>query len=337
MAPDGGNVKALLLCLLAVPSTALAQEIKLHMLDVGQGDGLLLDCPDGSLAMVVDSADPREGDGGLKAWKATVKPRLDSASAIPLVIASHPYADHIGGLPWLLETYRAKVGLLVDNGRDYEGATYSAYTALRDALTVAHYDEATPWPTEVTLCDGKVKVTYWVADGISNSACKNDANLCSVFVRVDYDETSFLLTGDAHDKSELALLDDAGMVEWLDVDVLKVGHHGSYTSSDPIFLRAVSPLCAIISAGDPTLSTTNKRTRSASGRWSGYGHPRVQTLLNLNAELERHGQPMRAEQITAWNGSTNEWVLVPVREGLAVTARDGAIVVKSDGQHVTCR
>jgi hypothetical protein len=59
-------VKALLLCLLAVPSTALAQEIKFHMLDVGQGHGLLLDCPNGALAVVVDSADPSEGDGELK-------------------------------------------------------------------------------------------------------------------------------------------------------------------------------------------------------------------------------------------------------------------------------
>lgn len=132
--------------------------------------------------------------------------------------------------------------------------------------------------------------------------------MCSVFVRLDHGDRSFLLTGDAHDDSELSLLADPGMAEWLDVDVLKVGHHGSFTSSDVKFLDAVSPYCAVISSGDRKASATNRRYISASGRWRGYGHPRFQTVNKLTAVLKEAGKAIRARPAWVWNGATNKWI-----------------------------
>lgn len=77
------------------------------------------------MGAIIDSADSREGDGGLKAWKAYIKPLLKPWSTIPIVVASHPHADHIGGLDWLLTEYGAR--LLVDNGREYNSATFRKY------------------------------------------------------------------------------------------------------------------------------------------------------------------------------------------------------------------
>ena len=81
---------------------ARPKKLALHVINVGQGDGLLLECPDGTIAAVVDGADQREQRGGVKAWQTYVAARLAASATVALVVASHMHADHIGGLSWLL-------------------------------------------------------------------------------------------------------------------------------------------------------------------------------------------------------------------------------------------
>lgn len=319
----------------AAPAARRSANLELHVIDVGQGDGMLLKCPDGKIGAIIDSGDQREGSRGLKAFKKYVESQLKRGGKVELVIASHPHADHIGGLDWVLKTF--KVGYLVDNGEESNTATFGRYRTLRDKLDAAgDYASATNDPVELAICGSKVKVTFFTAGGFSSEDCADDPNICSVFARIDYGESSFLLTGDAHAEAETSLLSDEGMVPWLDVDVLKVGHHGSDTSSDPAFLAAVSPECAVISSGDRDKSSTNRRWTTSTGKQRGYGHPRLKTIVSLNAELAKSGRQPSSRRAWAWSVPKKDWVQSVLSEGLFVTALDGTVVVSADEEKVTC-
>jgi beta-lactamase superfamily II metal-dependent hydrolase len=326
-AVGAGALLALIVC--AVAATAGAQGLRLHVIDVGQGDGLLLQCPDESVAMIVDSADPREAQGGIRAWKEYVYPLLGPTTPIPLVVATHPHADHIGGLDWLLHAY--EVDLVVDNGRPpgRPTATYRRYLEARKRLPARKRRAAAEKPATVKLCGGEVVATYFVPPGMTAAICRRNANECSVIVHVRYRDTSFLLTGDAEHLAEERLLANPRYAQYLDVDVLKIGHHGSDTSSTRDFLRATSPTCVVISAGDHLRSTTNKGPR-------GYRHPRRSTIDAVNDQLAPQPYRPGTERVWAWSRTTG-WTETPVRLGLSTTRTDGNVVVSSDGTSVTCR
>lgn len=321
------RVPAAILVLVVLRAPAWADEVRLHAVNVGQGEGLLLECPDGSIAMVVDSADPFERDGGLPAWQAYVSARLREGDVVPLVVASHPHADHIGGLAWLMR--RNPIELFVDNGIDGSGTVWNDYADARARGRVRRYVTIGADPTTVALCGGRVQATLFAPAGLTQKWCQRDHNRCSVLVRVDFGATSFLLTGDAEKAEEKRLLADDRLRRLIDVDVLKVGHHGSATSSTPRFLAAVTPTCAVISAGDWQRSTRNAGRR-------GYHLPRVVTLRALDAALPST-QPWRRERVRAWDERLKKWVSRRVRDGVSVTALDGDVVVRSDGRDVVCR
>ncbi len=328
-----GRAAAVLLFLL--PAVAAAGSLKLHVVDVGQGDGIILECPDGKVGMVVDSADLYEDKGGESAvtvWQRYVEARLPKTSTVPLVVATHPHSDHIGGLAWLLA--RNKVTLLVDSGLTSESGAYKDYAAARDKKStdggkVVSYKPIDQVTAPVQLCRKTVKVTLFRAKPPTDTWCRNDPNRCSVIARVEYKKTSFLLMGDAEKSAEARLLGDPEQAKLLDVDVLKVGHHGSHGSSSATFLTAVSPTCAVISSGDWKTSAKNAGV-------DGYHHPRTVTLDAIDAALPAD-QTDRADRIRAYNSVISKWVNKTIKDGLSVTAKDGNVVVSSDGAKVTCR
>jgi len=205
-------------------------------LDVGQGDAIFIEAPNGNQMLI---------DGGpskavLKAL-SLVMPFYDRS--IDVVLATHPDKDHIGGLPAVFENF--DVEYFIEPGVSADTAVYHQLlqiTATADAAGALKRIFARRG-MRVSL-DEEVEFIILFPDRDVSGISPNDA---SVVAKLIYNDTSFLLTGDAPVKIErfIASLDGAE----LDVDVLKVGHHGSKTSTSRELLGFASPYYAVISAG----------------------------------------------------------------------------------------
>ncbi len=210
-------------------------EVQIHFIDVGQGDSALIRTSAGDI--LIDTGDNATEDA-LKAY-------LDGCGVKDLeyVVFTHPDSDHIAGGDVVLENYNVKRVIRPD----YDAET-KVYNTLCD-LIKAEGAEDIRAELDSTFTVGEVKFTVLAP---VKSYAKDDKNNHSVVLRMDYGETSVLFTGDAEEKSEKDILNKYGSQAggMLDCDILKVGHHGSKTSTSESFLAAVSPELAIISCGE---------------------------------------------------------------------------------------
>jgi competence protein ComEC len=251
---------ALLLEVVARREGAPVGVLRATFLDVGQGDAAIIDLPDGE-AMVIDG-------GGLVGSPIDVGARVlgpelrrRRRNALAAAALTHPHPDHFGGLVSGLEHVRLSV--LWDTGQGEAEGVGGGYEALlRQARA-----RGTPVLRPDSLCGehtlGGARVEVLApCPGPSPDLNPNDN---SIVLRIAYGARAMLLVGDAEREEEATLL--ATSAARLRADVLKVGHHGSRTSSSPGFLAAVAPREAIVSAG--------RRNR--------FGHPSPQTLAALYA------------------------------------------------------
>jgi competence protein ComEC len=241
---------------------APAGRVELHMLDVGQGDALALRTPHNQWVVFDAGRIWRGGDAG----RSTVVPylRARGGTAVAFVL-SHPHADHVGGAASVLHALHPR--LYVDAGFAGGGDAY------RTSLEEARNDGIT-WrrahPGDSLDVDG-VTLRFLAPDS-AWTASLDDANLASTVVLIRYRRVRFLLVGDAEAPEEEWLLRHGDTM--LHADVLKVGHHGSRTSSTHDFLAAVRPRIALVSVG----------------AGNGYGHPSAEVmgaLASLGAEVLR--------------------------------------------------
>jgi competence protein ComEC len=225
------------------PAALHPGELELSVIDVGQGDSLLISFPDSKLMLV-------DGGGVLSFGQAThsrmdigedvVSPYLWSRSIrkIDVVALTHAHDDHAGGLPAIIENFHP--------AELWTGATApsSAWTAIRQKARSENV-KITPLTSGRSFVFGgaHVEVISPPADYIPADSPTNDDSLA---LRITYGQRSFLLTGDMEKPMERRALAD---LQPLRADVLKVGHHGSNTSSIDPFLDAVSPIYAVISDG----------------------------------------------------------------------------------------
>ncbi len=229
--------------------------LELHMLDVGQGDAIALRTPHGRWIVVDAGPAWQRGNAG----ESTVVPYLERRGGdVALFALSHPHADHVGGAAAVISRMRSAE--MWDAARVFGGERYAA--ALESART-----NSIAWirvrPGLTRDIDG-VSFQVLAPDSVW-TATRDDPNTSSVVLLVSYGQVRLLLTGDAEQEEEGWLLEK--YPEALSADVLKVGHHGSSTSSTEAFLEAVHPRLALISVG-----TKNR-----------YGHPSPDVLRRLDA------------------------------------------------------
>jgi competence protein ComEC len=213
-------------------------ELELHVLDVGQGDAIALRTPLGRWVLIDAGRRWEGGDAGRRVVIPHVR-RL--GGAVALFVLSHAHEDHAGGAPTVLEALRPAGW--------WEPAFVTSSPAYAQALATAER-RGIPWervgPGRRLLLDG-VTLTVLAPDS-SWTAQQHDANETSVVLRVDFGTRRLLLTGDAEASEEGWMVERVGCAA-LRADVLKLGHHGSRTSTTPAFLSAVSPRLAIASVG----------------------------------------------------------------------------------------
>ena len=230
--------------------------LRVTFLDVGQGDAAIIESPGGS-ALVVDTG-RIDTDGTDNAGRRILIPFLKSRgiNAVGAILLSHPHADHIGGAAALLEAF--PVGLLMDNGQDADAPL--VVPILTAAQTHHTIYKTAQRGQEIVLDDGVILHILAPTEAERHGKVNN----ASMVLRLEYGKTVLLFTGDAEIDEEADLVASGSQ---LTADVLKVGHHGSDTSSTPEFLAAVHPRLAIVSVGLHNL----------------YGHPRRDVLERLEA------------------------------------------------------
>jgi competence protein ComEC len=217
----------------AVIREAKTDVLKVTFLDIGQGDSIFIEAPSGR-QMLIDGGKNRSVIRQL----SKVMPWYDRT--IDVVLATHPDADHIGGLPDILARYQA--GLIVESSVKDEGGEDSA------AFEKASAEEGAQ---RLVAERGQIidlgKGVYLEILFPDRAVPTIETNTGSVVARLVYGDTSFMLTGDSPKAIEEYLIRLDG--DALESDVLKAGHHGSRTSSDISFLGFVSPEYGIYSRG----------------------------------------------------------------------------------------
>ena len=237
----------------AIPLTR-GGDVELHVLDVGQGDAILLRTDAGRWVLFDAGPAWRGGDAG----RSTILPYiLRRGGALEAFVLSHPHTDHVGGAASVLGAMRphAYWDAAFAGGSDAYGLSLAAARKQGIAWRRVH-------PGDSVLID-RVSVTFLAPDS-SWTVGLNDPNLASTIALVRFGVVRFLLVGDAELAEEEWLLEHHR--DELRADVLKVGHHGSSTSSSDAFLASVHPDVAVISVG-----AANK-----------YGHPSADVLRALS-------------------------------------------------------
>ena len=239
-----------------LPGVALAGTLRVDVLEVGQGDSILIRSPAGK-TILIDA-----GEGKIDVPSILQK---EGVTSLDLVIGSHPHADHIGGMDDVVQSFPIKRYL--DNGLPHTTATYRTLMADLEGKGIAY--QTAVRDMVFNLDDGaRLEILFPTGTALRNT--RSDLNSNSVVVRLTHQGHCMLFVGDSEEPTEQALL-DGGLGK---CDLLKVAHHGSNHSSTSAFLRAVQPKFALISLG-----VDNR-----------YKHPGDQTLARLassGAEIHR--------------------------------------------------
>lgn len=218
-------------------------ELTVHFIDVGQGDSTFIELPNGE-TMLIDAGEDSEGDNVVTYIFS------QGYDTVDYVVASHPHDDHIGGMSDVLNNFTVNRFYLteaVGNSKGYENML-SAID--ENGVSVAYVTAG-----DVIINEDELFVEVVAPKTVE---CSN-LNDTSIVVKLTYKDSIFLFTGDAEKYEEDNI--------WTNIkcDVLKVGHHGSSTSTSPNFLKKTEPTYAVISAG----------------LLNSYGHPTEKTLRAL--------------------------------------------------------
>lgn len=258
-----------------VAGSQLTNNLQIHFFDVGQGDAVFIQTPDGVEVLI---------DGG--ANNAVLRELAQRMSffdrEIDMVIGTHPDTDHVGGLIDVLERYTVETILTTENEGESDTAKTYAQAVIDEGAEIVYarrgqiFDLGASTTLEVLFPE------------VSPEQMQSNAS--SIIVRLVYGETEVLLTGDSPKRIEEYLVLAEG--ENLQSDLLKIGHHGSRTSTSELFLAEVDPEYGVISVAKD----------------SRYGHPHVEvTDLLFNYGVETYSTAEEGS-ITFESDGTNVWL-----------------------------
>jgi competence protein ComEC len=257
-----------LLLVLACISTGFCASGKLtvSVIDVGQGDSILVEFPDGQ-DMLVDAGDRTHGQTVVNYLRSRMISQID------ILVATHPHADHIGGMPAVLSAF--KIGKVWDSGYNHGSQTQKTFLStirnkgIRFGMPKAGFSEQI----------GSARVSVLAP----KTLIPGEANNNSIVLRVTDNKISFLLMGDAEEEER------ATIGSWPKSTVLKVSHHGSRNGTDAAFLRSVAPKIAVIS-----VAASNS-----------YGHPHAETMALLrNAGVKTYLTSVEGTVVLTSDGNT---------------------------------
>ena len=229
-------------------------ELIVSFLNVGQGDSIYIETPSGKQVLI---------DGGKDSSVLRELPKFMSITdrSLDLVIGTHPDQDHVGGLVDVLERYEVESILLTENTGESNAAKKYLESVSDEGANIFYARYGQVWQLDASTT---LKVLWPEKDP---SDLENNAS--SIVVLLSYGEIDFLLTGDLPKRIEEYLVIREG--EYLESEVLKVGHHGSRTSTSDLFLETVNPDYAVLSYAKD----------------NSYGHPHVEvTDLLFNSGIE---------------------------------------------------
>ena len=249
-------------------SSTSTSQVEVHFINTGNSDSILI--KDGVKAMLIDGGDTDDDQKVMEYLKA------QNIQSLEYIIASHPHADHIGGLDTVIKTFPTQY-LFVANG-DADTKVY------RDFINAAMDKNLQP-SVPLEGKQFKLENSYFEVFNTNGGSTTNEQSLV---IRLTHGEDTFLFTGDAEKETEAEILN-----QMTGVDLLKVGHHGSHSSTTDGFLEQLSPTYAVILAANP-----NK-----------YGHPHIETVQKLEkAQIEVHRSDECGDIIftSTGNGLTTE-------------------------------
>jgi len=234
----------------ATTVSAAPKDLVVHFIDIGQGDAIYIKTPSGE-NILIDAGNKAKGHDVVKFLKK------QKVKTIDVMIATHPDADHIGGLDEVLDAfvvknvYAPKVSHTTQAYKDFLNAVKREKVKIKTATT----------GVKIPLKDKSVQMKFLAP---VKSYAKSDLNNWSAVLHLKHNKTTFLFTGDAETKSEKDMIAKKVLSK---VDVLKVSHHGSKGATSKEFLNVVKPKYAVISVG----------------KGNQYKHPTKETLNRLKA------------------------------------------------------
>lgn len=277
--------------------------MSVHFIDVGQGDSILIVGPNGKTMLV---------DGGTKSAGEDVVSYLSNQNIdhLDYVVATHPDADHIGGLISVLNSI--SINNFIDSGKPHTSATY-------EEMLYAIHNKNIPYiipkiGDEIKL-DEEVAIKVLQADEHAS-----DNNEASIVLKAEYGEVSFLLMGDADIDMEKKLM----AAQNVKATILKAGHHGSNTSSSLPFIQAVNPEAAILSYGQD----------------NSYGHPHAEVINNLKKVNSKiYGTAESGTIVVKTNGNTyqvlaDEWTGIGASNSIVQQNTNSTSEVVIDSKNV---
>jgi len=234
--------------------------LRFHFIDVGQGDSSLIITPKGK-TILIDAGDEAH------AKKVVSYIREQGIEKLDLVVATHPDADHIGGMDKVIKNFDIDVFAMPD-----VSAKTNQYKQIQRELKAKKMKATRLYQGDEVQIDDDID--FEILSPVKGKKY-DDTNEYSIVAKIVYKDTSFILMGDATMENEVDIINN---VPDIDIDVLKLGHHGSSTSSSDYFITKTSPKIAIISCGK-----NNK-----------YGHPHQEVMR----VLKKHGvTPYRTDEM----------------------------------------